>query len=39
MSLIRVKSFHPHTEFAPSEYPWLTNWTDLVPLMLSQSGL
>jgi|TARA_B100002019_G_scaffold288338_1_gene301780 hypothetical protein len=32
MSLIRVKSFHPHTEFAPSwNIPlWLTNWTDLV---------
>ena len=31
MSLIRIKSYHPQTEFAPSwNIPlWLTNWTDL----------
>ena len=31
MSLVRIKSYHPVTEFAPSwNIPlWLTNWTDL----------
>jgi len=31
VSLIRIKSYHPQTEFAPSwNIPlWLTNWTDL----------
>ena len=31
MSLIRIKSYHPQTEFSPSwNIPlWLTNWTDL----------
>jgi len=31
MSIIRIKSYHPQTEFAPSwNIPlWLTNWTDL----------
>jgi hypothetical protein len=31
MSLIRIKSYHPLTEFSPSwNIPlWLTNWTDL----------
>ena len=31
MSLVRIKSYHPLTEFAPSwNIPlWLTNWTDL----------
>lgn len=31
MSLVRIKSYHPQTEFAPSwNIPlWLTNWTDL----------
>lgn len=30
MSLVRIKSYHPQTEFAPSwNIPlWLTNWTD-----------
>ena len=30
MSIVRIKSFHPLTEFAPSwNIPlWLTNWTD-----------
>lgn len=31
MSLVRIKSYHPLTEFSPSwNIPlWLTNWTDL----------
>jgi len=31
VSLIRIKSYHPQTEFSPSwNIPlWLTNWTDL----------
>lgn len=31
MSIVRIKSYHPQTEFAPSwNIPlWLTNWTDL----------